>query len=412
MRVCVAVVLGLFAVGSSQPVNDQPILKDVPNEVLFRTQEPFVVECAPEPGSGKFKKYSWLKNGQPFEVSDRPDVVQRHNEGSLVFLRPADSDEGDYRCLAESQYGVASTRDVRVRRTFIDISRYEVQKHKPVEGRTFKLACPAPNAYPKPNIEWKSQQLADTTVSDDIRDPRITIGPDGSLYFANVTEEDVSDRFKYVCVATSSAVDKPVVLAEHFISSMEVDRQPKHNEVVEQYVSPDTTALVGERIYLYCIYGGTPLAHPDWFKENKDVNNEPGARVTRYNRSVGKRLLIKEVLPEDDGNYTCTVDNEVGKKQKHSMKLTVVGSPKFTKTPEKIIHVKEGDDITVPCLVSGIPTPKLSYMYSATPLKNSRVTENRGLLIKKVQKSDSGYYGCNATNEYGSEYYETLLLVA
>ncbi|XP_060809153.1 hemolin [Amyelois transitella] len=409
IRACV--VLGLLAVASSQPVNNLPVLKEAPQEVLFREGTPFAVECVTASGDGKLFKYKWTKNGQPLNLKDNANIVQRQNEGTLVFLRPSISDEGAYQCLGESQYGTASTRVIQIRRTYLEAQKYEVQKHTPIEGRTFKLDCPAPKAYPKPDIEWRSLQAADPIVSGEIQDARITVGPDGALYFANVTEDDASERFKYVCLASSPAVDKPVVLAEHFISSLKKDTKPQDHEVVLQYASPDTTARVGDMIFLYCIYGGNPLAHPDWFKDGKDVNNEPGARITRYNRSVGKRLLIRGVLPEDEGVYRCAVDNEVGKKQEHTMKLTVVGAPKFTKKPEKITTVKQGDDITIPCEVSGLPAPKLTYTYSAEPLKSARVTAANGFSIKKIEKTDSGYYGCNATNEYGSAYYETLVNV-
>lgn len=75
----------------------------------------------------------------------------------------------------------------------------------------------------------------------------------------------------------------------------------------------------------------SPLAFPDWTYEGKNVNNQPGDRITRYNRTGGKRLLIKDTYLSDQGTYTCTVDNGVGKPQTHSVRLTVLSEYLFGK---------------------------------------------------------------------------------
>lgn len=82
-------------------------------------------------------------------------------------------------------------------------------------------------------------------------------------------------------------------------------------------------ALCNSVWWWHCFFS-SPLAHPDWFKDGKDINNSQKDRVTRYNRSVGKRLIIKEVRPEDEGEYSCVVNNEVGKVQRHSFHVKVV----------------------------------------------------------------------------------------
>lgn len=75
----------------------------------------------------------------------------------------------------------------------------------------------------------------------------------------------------------------------------------------------------------------SPLAHPDWFFEGKNVNNKPGDRITRHNRTAGKRLLIKDTYLSDQGTYTCIANNEVGKPMNHSIYLKVVGEYGFVK---------------------------------------------------------------------------------
>lgn len=98
------------------------------------------------------------------------------------------------------------------------------------------------------------------------------------------------------------------------------------------------------------------------------------------------------------------------------------GAPSFTKKPDLKVIAKEGEDITVPCQVQGLNAPKVSWTYNAKPLAESdRISVKSGsskdgavadLTIKKVQKSDKGYYVCKAVNDNGDVYAESLLVVA
>ncbi|XP_052745789.1 hemolin [Bicyclus anynana] len=315
------VLLGVCALlGASQPIDNGPVLKQLPSELLFREGRETTVECVTE-GRESGVSYKWLKNGQPF--SPNAEVVQRKDEGTLVFKNPSKNDEGRYQCLAETKYGISTTR-VNLKRTFIDKPRVELKNHKPVEGKMYKLDCKIPNSYPKPEIVWLYQSLSDSSASRNILDRRITLSPEGDLYFTNVTKGDTSGSFKYVCVARSPASDDDVVLAEHVLEEALPNNGQVDNEVYPMYVTKDFTATVGTVTMIYCIYGGTPLAYPDWYKEGTNVENGPKDRVTSHNRTSGKRLLIKDTWLEDQGNYTCIVDNGVGQPKQHTMRLTVV----------------------------------------------------------------------------------------
>lgn len=199
-------------------------------------------------------RYTWLKDGKPFTPTS--DIVQKDNEGTLVFKKPAKTDQGQYQCLAETNFGTASTRVINVRETYIDVPSVTLKTHKPVEGDVFKLDCAIPNSYPKPEIKWLYQSISDPSISRTILNYRIMLSPLGDLFFTNITKEDASPLYKYVCVAKSPARDDEVVLAEHVIEDI-VPGGPKNAELVKLYTSSDMTAKVGEVTMIYCIYGGT-----------------------------------------------------------------------------------------------------------------------------------------------------------
>nr|Q1HLC0.1 RecName: Full=Hemolin; AltName: Full=Lonomia obliqua Stuart factor activator; Short=Losac; Flags: Precursor [Lonomia obliqua]ABF21073.1 hemolin [Lonomia obliqua] len=398
-------------IGSAVPVEKLPVLKSQPAEVLFRESQPTVLECIIE-GQEEGVKYTWTKDGKDFKWTEH-NAAQRTNEGSLVFLSPQPSDEGHYQCFAQTAAGVASSRVISFKRTYLVAEPAKTHEKTPVEGKPFQLDCVIPNAYPKPEIFWKkSLSGADPNADSANLGRRVTAGPDGNLYFTTVEKEDVSDIYKYVCVAKSPAHDGEVRLVEYIIKEVTKDTSGYKGELVPQYLSKDIVAKVGSVTMIYCMYGGKPQGFPDYFKDGKDVNGDAGGRITRHNRTSGKRLLIKETLLEDQGTYTCEESNGVGKPVKHSLKVTVVSAPKYVKSPEKVIIAKQGQDVTIPCQVTGLPAPKVTWTHNAQPLSGGKTTVTEsGLIIKGLQKGDKGYYGCRSTNEHGDEYVETLVQV-
>ena len=125
-----------------------------------------------------FTRYSWLKDGKPFSL--RSDVSQKENEGTLIFKKPVDSDEGKYQCLAETKFGVASSRIVLVKKIFIDKPQVSLQKHKPVNGKTYKLECAIPKSYPKPEISWI---VKTGNEAKPVAGAKFTISPEGKLIY-------------------------------------------------------------------------------------------------------------------------------------------------------------------------------------------------------------------------------------
>lgn len=389
-----------------------PVLKDQPAEVRFKADNysTALLECAVE-NDEKDIKYTWYKDGEPFDWEAAGHIGQRQGEGSIMFFHPQVQDAGTYQCFAQTSAGIASTRPIIFKDIFLNVPKVETKIHKPVFGKPYKLECQIPESYPKPTIVWKTQLRSDPKVTVDILDRRITLSPDGTLWFSNITESDISPSFKYVCFGESPAVKGDVVLAEHFLQELTPNKEPITGELEPQYLSDDMIAKVGNVTMFYCIYGGTPLGFPDWYKDGKLIKASWSDRVTDHNRTSGKRLIINGVIPEDEGTYTCEVHNGVGKKMKHTMKLTVDSDPKFIQKIDKQLDAVKTHDVKIPCQVTGVPEPKITWTYNGKPLSNANY-KNGILTLSNVKKSDTGYYGCKAENVNGIIYTETLVNVA
>ena len=280
------------------------------------------------------------------------------------------------------------------------------------EGDPYKLTCQPPDGWPKPNVYWLIQDTAGGIKS--INNSRMTLDPEGNLWFSNVTKRDSSDDFYYACAATSLfrneyKVGNRVVL--NVISTGSTASSNKR-EPVKQYVSrKNEVALRGKKIELFCIYGGTPLPLTVWSKNGQRIR--PNDRVTEGN--YGKSLIIKHVNFDDQGTYTCDVSNGVGSAQSYSINLEVLSVPYFTVEPE-IVNAAEDETIEFKCEASGVPKPQIKWIHNGRPISdtdfNSRrkVTPN-SIIIEKLLKNDTGNYGCNATNSLGYVYKDVYVNV-
>merc|ERR1711981_730954 len=91
------------------------IVNELPSVSFFTSQMPFVLICeAKNPSSSEVFftqpiKYSWNKNGRPFnELHDPSNQIysESANNGNILFVAPkSPEDEGTYQCVAENQFG-------------------------------------------------------------------------------------------------------------------------------------------------------------------------------------------------------------------------------------------------------------------------------------------------------------------
>lgn len=330
-----------------------------------------------------------------------------------MIARPKDEDLGQYQCFAKNEWGTATSNSVFVRKAELNSFKEEDPISLDVnEGSPFKLTCHPPDGWPKPNVYWLIQDWNGGIKS--INNSRMTLDPEGNLWFSNVTRNDASDDFFYACAATSVFRNEYKLgnkVKLHVISSGASVSQNKHPPK-RQYVSrKNEVALRGKKVEMYCIYGGTPLPQIIWSKNGEQIN--PSDRISQGN--YGKSLVIKHVNFDDQGTYTCEASNGVGSAQSYSINLQVMAVPYFTLEPE-IVNAAEDETAVIKCEASGVPVPEIKWIHNGKPLSeappNSRrkLTSN-SIIIEKLMKNDTGNYGCNATNSLGYVYKDVYVNV-
>lgn len=358
-------------------------------------------------------RYRWIKNGKHFDFTAYDDrITQQPGRGTLTITKPRDEDLGQYQCFAENEHGIATSNSVFVRKSELNNFKDEqIQTLEAQEGSPFQLKCQPPDGWPKPSVYWMIQTTNGGIKT--INNSRMTLDPEGNLWFSNVTRFDASDDSYYACSATSSfrneyKLGNRVLLKVIPSSNAAQNRYPPKR----QYVSRrNEVALRGQKIEIFCIYGGTPLPQTVWSKDGKPISWSD--RITQGN--YGKSLMIRHTALEDKGSYTCDVSNGAGQQQSTSINLDIKAIPYFTKEPE-LQNAAEEETVEFECEAKGIPEPAIKWIHNGKPIEQAPANPRRTVLknkiiIKDLLKSDTGNYGCNATNSLGYVYKDVYVNV-
>ncbi|XP_065202283.1 neuroglian isoform X2 [Planococcus citri] len=396
------------------------IVKQPPTgELLFQVatnptenDRPFFIECEAE--GEPVPTYHWIKNGKPFEWNVYDDrISQQPGRGTLVVNRPRNEDLGQYQCFAKNTWGIATSNSVFLRKAELNSFKEGQPTLKEArEGEPFKLSCQPPDGWPKPNVYWLIQDASGQFIN--INNSRITLDPEGTLWFSNVTRGDEYEDAMYACAATSHFRNEVKLGNKAILKVHQTGSAPGQNKIPpqRQYATRrKEVAIRDKKAQLYCIFGGTPLPQTVWSKNGKALITSD--RISQGN--YGKSIEIKHVTQDDEGDYTCEVSNGVGEPQSYTINLSVLAEPYFTEEPENV-HAAEDETAEFYCKASGNPEPQIYWIYNGKPIAEAppnprRKVSTNSIIIERLQKTDTGNYGCNATNSLGYVYRDVFVNV-
>ncbi|XP_050669653.1 neuroglian [Leptidea sinapis] len=389
-------------------------------ELLFQVAQPgevdkpFIIECEAE--GEPAPKYRWIKNGKPFEYTSYDNrISQQPGRGTLVVSRPRDEDLGQYQCFAYNEWGTATSNSVFVRKAELNSFKDTDGPQTMItaqEGLPFKLTCNPPDGHPSPNVYWMLQ--GEQGQLKTINNSRMTLDPEGNLWFSNVTRYDASVDYAYTCAAKSVFRNEYKLGNKVYLQVQQTGISPTSNkqEPERQYTTRRVEkAWRGKKVELYCIYGGTPLPQVVWKKDGRTILSSQ--RITQDN--YGKTLVVKRAGYEDQGTYTCEVSNGVGQAQSYSIQLNVEAAPFFIEEPQ-FQNLAEGEQAVIRCRAGGTPEPLIQWVHNGKPIEQAEPNPRRqvsadSIVISDLIKKDTGNYGCNATNSNGYVYKDIYINV-
>ncbi|KAM9565479.1 roundabout homolog 2 isoform 7-T7 [Guaruba guarouba] len=373
-----------------------PRIVEHPSDVIVSKGEPTTLNCKAE--GRPTPTIEWYKDGERVET-DKDDPRSHRMllpSGSLFFLRivhgrRSKPDEGSYVCVARNYLGEAVSRNASLEVALLrDDFRQNPTDVVVAAGEPAILECQPPRGHPEPTIYWKKDK-----VRIDDREERISIRG-GKLMISNTRK---SDAGMYTCVGTNIVGERDSDPAELTVFERPTFLRRPINQVV----------LEEEAVDFRCQVQGDPTPTVRWKKDDADLPRG------RYDIKDDYTLRIKKAMSTDEGTYTCIAENRVGKVEA-SATLTVRGEcsppPQFVVRPRDQI-VAQGRTVTFPCETKGNPQPAVFWqkegsqnlLFPNQPLQpNSRysVSPTGDLTITNIQRSDAGYYICQALTVAGS----------
>lgn len=171
--------------------------------------------------------------------------------------------------------------------------------------------------------------------------------------------------------------------------------------------------VVGTEVRLTCnvAVGDTPL-EIIWFRNEKRLPLSP--TISEETGTYSSTLSFKPLSEDHGGTYKCSASNAVGS-DSASVDVVVNAAPSWILEPSDL-QIPEGGIAIIHCQVKGSPVPHISWTQdngdrvntlgsvpsSINGSDKSKVYNNGTIIIRDVQKSDSGMYTCDVNNGIGT----------
>ncbi|KAK7882266.1 hypothetical protein WMY93_028440 [Mugilogobius chulae] len=175
--------------------------------------------------------------------------------------------------------------------------------------------------------------------------------------------------------------------------------------------------LVEQSVEFRCEARGDPVPTVRWRKDDGELPKG------RFEIREDHTLKLRRLTPADVGSYTCLAENMVGKAEASaSLTVHVVSVPPAFVTRPRNQVVGVGRTVTFQCEATGNPQPAIFWQREGSqnllfsyqpPQPSSRfsVSQSGDLTITDAERSDVGYYSCQALNIAGSVITKALLEV-
>ncbi|XP_068899409.1 cell adhesion molecule Dscam1 isoform X6 [Tenebrio molitor] len=300
------------------------------------------------------------------------------------------NDGGLYRCVASSKVGSAD-HSARINVYGLPFVR-SMEKQAIVAGGTLIVHCPFAG-HPVETVVWE-------------RDGRLLpinrkqkVFPNGTLIIENV--ERASDQATYDCVAKNS---------QGYSARGSLEVQVMVVPQILPFSFGEDTMNTGDSTSLTCtISKGDLPVQISWSHNNKTLTNDGNIAILKMSKKIST-LSIDSAQAEHVGEYTCTAQNSAGSTS-YSAFLNVNVPPRWILEPTDKAFA-QGSDAAVECKADGFPKPVVTWKRATgvspgdykdfKPNNPDIKVEDGTLTINNIQKTNEGYYLCEAVNGIGS----------
>ncbi|XP_076165903.1 obscurin isoform X4 [Ptiloglossa arizonensis] len=346
----------------------------------------------------------WFKDGKPLRSGERLRITAAGEIYSLELSKAILEDEGVYTCTLTNKLGedtsegflsVGTIDDLRRPKFIEPLEDVDVAKGNAAEFKTTFTADPIPEML------W---YFKDKEIS-----------PDDSRLKSTVLNKPASDKLTESTVTLRIPKCSKEDTGEYTLKLQNKYGEAEASAFLNLLLRPevqefkDTTGPVGETLEWEIIITGNPIPDITWSKNGEVLEKGDRFDFSHDKRTNTFKLIIKEVVLEDDGVYTVTAKNYLGETSAEASLKPHTEPPTFLKELASG-EVTDRQDLELKIRVTGIPKPKVAWLKDGKIIKEDErhiITTNvEGIVdstytIKTFSLSDVGSIKCHAANVVG-----------
>ncbi|XP_063796995.1 leucine-rich repeats and immunoglobulin-like domains protein 1 [Pseudophryne corroboree] len=260
--------------------------------------------CSAASSSSSPMTFVWKKDSEILHNPDMENFANAREDGdvmvhtAILHLRNVTFEhKGQYQCIITNHFG--STYSSKAGLTVHVLPSFtKTPSNRNIRvGTTARLECEA-TGDPTPEIAWQKDGGTDFPAA---RERRMHVMPEDHVFF--ITAVTIEDMGVYSCTAQNPAGS---VSANATLTVLEM---PFLAHPLE-----DRTVYAGDTLALQCKANGSPTPRITWLK-----GDEPLLMTERHHFTTGNQfLIIRNVVQEDAGKYTCEMSNTLGTERAYS----------------------------------------------------------------------------------------------
>ncbi|GBM46999.1 Titin [Araneus ventricosus] len=454
-------------------ISESPKIQPFNLATHFRTGEKVTLLCAIKSGTPPFQ-FTWRKNSQKIIKDDTLEVLQLKDISTLTIPSLTLNSRGNYTCQVTNNYGSDSHTELL---NVVVPPKWKAlpKDQETIVGEDLSFECLV-EGYPTPVVKWKVQErdgLQEFSLEQ--KTPHIEAKA-GSIIINGVTEEDEGypriqpfnfpekltegQNAKVLCSAVEGIGpfkfhwyknDQPLISSSHItiqnhadfslllINSLQTDHSGNYSCTVisalgrDSYSSQliinvppslvqepeDQTLEEGNTAIFSCRAIGFPHPTVIWTRDQENKDSLENERMASHPNGT---FVITNVKKSDEGMYSCSVSNNIGRDLHKLVSLNVIVPARFE---EKFTmkNVRRGETATLKCEAVGDKPLSITWTKDKAEIdfkKHTRLEKfdrdiekglSSELIIRTTDRKDGALYGCLAKNEYGSDERNIKLLV-
>ncbi|XP_069356482.1 cell adhesion molecule Dscam1 isoform X9 [Maniola hyperantus] len=343
----------------------------------------------------------WERDGRVLPINRKQKVFPN---GTLVIENVERmSDQATYTCVAKNSQGYSARGTLELQVMVPPhIMPFDIEESL-FYGESVQMTCHASKGDRPMSITWTFEGQDLSTVSG-IK----TLKMAEQTSFLSIASITGAHSGNYTCIARNRAGE------DRYTTTLHVNVPPN----ILPFSFGEKPANVGEYLQAACTvnFGDLPLTITWTFNGHLISQRNNDYSMTNSKRS--SLLIIESVDAKHAGAYTCTGENRAGRST-YSADLVVYVPPRWILEPTDKAFA-QGSDAKVECKADGFPKPQVTWKraegdtpgdYKDLKPNNPNVkVEDGTLTIANIQKTNEGYYLCEAVNGIGSGLSAVILI--